>query len=369
MVAILCVLMAGDTTAQIHEELTGDELYSEVVATYKPNFVEVYTQARVLMYTEIYNVDNYVQTLYSGHELFLPPDEPLPIQFLAQDGRANGINAEHIYPRSKGARPEYGNAFSDLHNLAPTRWAVNEARSNFPFAEVEDRNATGWFLDNVQMLSDRDIPSEDKDLYSEVFDRGGPDGLFEPRETVKGDVARSAFYFFTMYREEAEREDPDYFEQMRAQLCDWHNADPVDTIEMQRNLMKAMVQDGKPNPFVMDCSLANRMYCPDASAFACQDITTSIGDELIEGKEIEPLIQIYPNPNNGIFTLDITEISPGGYIVDIYQASGKLLYSLREDLDYYNSINLWNVKSGMHIIHITDRDTGRKYSGTFQVIK
>ena len=61
-------------------------------------------------------------------------------------------------------------------------------------------------------------------------------GIFEPREEAKGDIARSVFYFYTMYREEAIEADSDFFDDMREDLCTWHNEDAVSEEEMDRNL-------------------------------------------------------------------------------------------------------------------------------------
>jgi len=322
-----------------------------------------------MMYKVIYNENDSVHTIYSDHKLYIDPDEQLPIQFLAMNGTANGISTEHIYPRSKGAKEEYGNAFSDLHNLAPARWAVNEARSNFSFAEINDNETERWFYKDDAILNVAQIPSGQIDNYSEVDGYQQSFGYFEPRESVKGDVARSVMYFYTMYRDEALREDSRYFDEMREDLCAWHNADPVDEVELKRNEMKALIQDGKHNPFILDCTVANRMYCPEYNISACSNLTTSIDDSFNLGEPLNPSIKIYPNPSQGIFTLDISKITPGNYQVDIFFMSGELIYSLQEELDYFNSINMWNAKRGNHIIHLTNKETGRKYSGLFEIIK
>ena len=365
----ILLLVSADVQSQIFPDLLNQDLFDAVVEEYKPNFVEVYSSARESMYRDIYNVNDSVNTLYSGHKLYLPPEEELPIQFLAMNASSDGINAEHIYPRSKGAKEEYGNAFSDLHNLAPARWEVNEARSNFAFSEIDDHITDCWFYKSDK-IRDRDLLPEDMvHSYAEVEGVGQSFGYFEPKEDAKGDVARAIFYFYTMYRSEALREDPNFFHTMREDLCSWHNEDPVDEIEMERNLKKAAIQDGKSNPFILDCSLVNRMYCPDVSASSCSNLTTSIDDSFLEGEELNPKVKIYPNPSQGIFTLDISNISPGKYKVDIYAMSGQLIYSLNEKLDYFNSINMWNAKNGSHIIHLTNKDTGRKYSGLFEIIR
>jgi len=366
---ILLLSIARVSEGQILPDLDGQELYDAVVKEFKPNFVETYSNARIHMYEDIYNINDSVQTIYSGHSLYLPPGEDLPIQFLAKDGTPGGINAEHIYPRSKGAREEYGNAFSDLHNLAPARWAVNEARSNYPFGDITDSSTDCWFYKNDKVNKEDFSTISDPNLYAELDQITSRFGTFEPREASKGDIARSVFYFYTMYRAEALRDDDDFFDDMREDLCTWHNEDAISEVEMDRNLMKAMVQDGKPNPFIMDCGLGNRMYCPEYADTSCENITTAVDETLVSGTEITPSIKIYPNPNSGIFTLDISSISPGPYKVDIYFLSGQLIYSLQEELDYFNSINMWNAKPGLHIIHLTNKETGRKYSGLFEVIK
>jgi len=366
---LCCWCVAQSGYGQVFPDLEGQELYDAVITEFKPNFVETYTQAREHMYKDIYNVNDSVQTIYSGHSLYLPPSEELPIQYLAQNASSNGINAEHIYPRSKGAREEYGNAFSDLHNLAPTRWAVNEARSNYPFGDVDDNDADCWFYQMDKLNKDEILDINDNTVFSEVDQITDRFGIFEPRESVKGEIARSVFYFYTMYRNEALRDDDDFFEDMQEDLCKWHNEDPISEVEMDRNLMKAMVQDGKPNPFIMDCGLANRMYCPNYVGENCQNITTAVDETLLSGEALSPAIKIYPNPNSGIFTLDISSIKPGVYQVEIYFLSGQLIYSLQEDLDYFNSINMWNAKAGLHIIHLKSKETGRKYSGLFKIVK
>ncbi len=325
------------------------------------------------MYKEIYNENDSVIGLYTGHKVYLPPTERFPIQYLAKETDSDGINAEHIYPRSKGAHEDNGNAYSDLHNMAPVRWEVNKLRANFAFGEVED-NKTNFWLRNNQKISDfnyidPEIMNEFAEVYKEpeVFK-----GLFEPRESVKGDVARSVFYFFTMYREEALAADPEYFESMRETLCAWHHMDPADEAEQKRNLQKAIYQDGQPNPFILDCALASRLYCPDYENYGC-DNSAVLPAELTlkrnKNAKIVPTVRVLPNPNDGIFTLDISDIDPGYYRMEVFYTSGQLLYSIEEKFDLFNSINMWNAKNGMHYIHMTDLKTGSKYSGTFMVIR
>jgi len=108
-------------------------------------------------------------------------------------------------------------------------------------------------------------PSNDRDLWSELL----PSVRFEPREDHKGNVARAMFYFYTVYRGESDAIDPNYFPPQIDNLCEWHLLDPVDLREVQRTEAIAVRQDGKVNPFVIDCNLLMRSYCTDIAQSFC----------------------------------------------------------------------------------------------------
>ncbi|MFN8329951.1 MAG: hypothetical protein U0T81_01815 [Saprospiraceae bacterium] len=46
-----------------------------------------------------------------------------------------------------------------------------------------------------------------------------------------------------------------------AQHCVTGIQDPVDSLEWKRTFMISQYQDGKANPFVLDCTLPQRCYC------------------------------------------------------------------------------------------------------------
>ncbi|MBK8705327.1 MAG: endonuclease [Saprospiraceae bacterium] len=264
--------MCGYTAvwAQPHQSVLplqqGEALRKSLVNDYKPRKVLDYRSARELMYTTIYNEGDSVRCVYSGHALYLAPSEDNPVSELLRFGSLQGIITEHVYPRSKGARE--GNAKSDMHHLVPARMGVNVARLNHPFGEVDDNKTERWFYRDKSI---RDMPAHFKDAYSE---KGY--NTFEPREDFKGNVARAVFYFYTMYKTEAQAEDAAFFELQRATLCRWHLLDPVDDKEWARTFQIAQYQDGKPNPFVLDCTLAARVYCSDTPG-ACIPATDDSG--------------------------------------------------------------------------------------------
>ncbi len=239
--------------------LTGNDLIDSVASNYRPAVVLDYANSRDTLYTLLAADDDSLRCIYSGHTLYLDPTQD-PTQYVFQSGGLNGINAEHSYPQSKGATAGT-NAHSDMHHLYPTRIALNDARGDKPFAEIPDPQTQKWFINNQVFTS---IPTQNIQLYAE-----SGSASFEPREAVKGDIARSILYFYTVYRGQANDADPNFFNLQRATLCQWNEQDPADLSELKKTWRIAAHQDGKPNPFVLDCTLANRSWCPEVPA-ACQ---------------------------------------------------------------------------------------------------
>lgn len=235
----------------VFPNLDGSELLDAMVEEYKPNITLSYGEARDIIYTIVDNVNDTVSCIYSGHEIYLPPNTQNPREFLLMGGDNNGINAEHSYPQSMGAGN--GAPRSDMHHIFPARVLVNGDRGSLPYAEIADNITDFWYKNNIRTTN---IPSTDIDAYSEKVD-----GFFEPREEVKGDIARAIMYFFTMYNQQANSANANFFPSQVEVLCDWHYADPVDQKEWERSQEIANYQSNKANPFVLDCSAAGRSYC------------------------------------------------------------------------------------------------------------
>ncbi|MFN0014055.1 MAG: endonuclease [Saprospiraceae bacterium] len=281
--------LQGQIYTPVFPNLNGSNLYQAVVAAYKPVVVLDYANARDTLYAKVLaKDDDSLRCIYSGYTLYLDPTQD-PTQYIYFGGSPLGMNTEHAYPQAKGAAD--GNARSDMHHLFPTRIPVNEARGNLPFAEIPDQQTQQWFY-QAQVFSS--IPTQNIHLYSE-----GKASAFEPRESVKGDIARALFYFYTMYTAEALAADPDFFNLQRPTLCQWHDLDRADSVELIKSLRIAPYQENKPNPFVLDCTLARRMYCPELSA-QCQ--TTSVGEP---GQSVLGL-RVLPNPLRGSGLVNLT---------------------------------------------------------------
>lgn len=277
---LLPAYLSSQTTEPIFPTLSGAELLEALRVSYKPDSVLPFSNARDTLFARIYAQNDSLTGVYTGHTIYLDPtQDPTITAFMG--GGDNGINTEHTYPRSKGA--DAGNPRADMHHLYPTRIDVNAIRASFPFAEIPDNQTTTWYFKGQSQSS---IPTQNIDQYSEAGNR-----LFEPREDHKGNVARAVFYFYTMYRQEADLADNAYFEEQRQTLCQWHYLDPVDDLEWNRNLLIANYQDGKANPFILDCTLAARAYCPNTEG----DCVISSTKEQDESK-LFAIEAFYPNP-------------------------------------------------------------------------
>jgi len=223
-----------------------DELIAFLQENYKTSTTLGYTNARDTLYLNIDRIDGQIKSIYTNYSVDLPETGVDPSTYLYE----NGINCEHVWPQSlyEGGEP----IKSDMHALRPCKDNVNSARNNKPFNEVVDEQTTTWYWQDSQTSS---IPSLYIDEYSENHD-----AYFEPREDRKGDIARTMFYFYTMYSDVA---DNDFFEGQKEVLQAWHEQDPANADEISRTWQIANYQEDKPNPFILDATLVERAYFYD----------------------------------------------------------------------------------------------------------
>jgi deoxyribonuclease I len=145
------------------------------------------------------------------------------------------VTVEHAYPASWIAvangcvsrddcpKDAYRAASSDLHNLWPALRRYNTSRGNQPFGE---------------------IPGEKPRFKNDTCDyerTSGAGAVVEPRDQVKGDIARSILYMIHYY------DLPDH--DMLPMLVRWHIQDPPGAEERRRNDKIEELQ-GNRNPFI-----------------------------------------------------------------------------------------------------------------------
>jgi len=163
-------------------------------------------------------------------------------------GEGDCYNREHSFPKSWfGGKVEPMN--SDGHHLFATDGYVNAKRSNWPFGEVGSATYTS---------------SNGSKLGAAVSGLGYSGTVFEPIDAFKGDFARAYFYIATRYENEIANWEGNstnanavlngtnstVFEPwMLAMLKRWHQNDPVDQKELDRNEAVYSFQNNR-NPFV-----------------------------------------------------------------------------------------------------------------------
>ncbi|MCK4256681.1 endonuclease [candidate division WOR-3 bacterium] len=342
----------------IFPDLTGQELLDSLIYYYKTDTVLPYSIARDTLFSNIYQHNDSLICVYSGYTIYLDPQEDP-----TQDAYSKGIDTEHTWPQSKGS---VGQAKSDMFHLYPTRVVVNSSRGNDPFAEIPDPDTDKWFRLDYYLTT---IPTEFIDEYSEK-DEGAY--LFEPREDHKGNVARAMFYFYTMYKRQADSLDPEYFGLQKDVLYQWHLTDTVDSMERIRNDLIASYQGDKKNPYILDSSLVRRAYFYES--------TVVTGDyELLTNDII--LEQNYPNPfsTETVISYRLSVISKNhkpitGYRLPItlfiYDLTGRIIRNipLRPSLIAPHSSVVWdgrdnsgeNVPGGVYFYRLNiDGDNNR----------
>ncbi len=158
-------------------------------------------------------------------------------------------NREHTWPKSHGSFGEVAPMGTDLHHLRPTDASVNSTRGNKDFdnggSQVNDTYGSG----SSYCYTDSDS--------------------FEPRDEVKGDVARIIFYMATRYEGDKSGEvDLELVDRVDTSgpalgklstLLAWNEEDPVDDFERNRNNVIFDYQ-GNRNPFVDHPEFADMIW-------------------------------------------------------------------------------------------------------------
>ncbi len=335
-VLLLQIVYAQEQTL-VGEGLNGQTLFDFVVANYTTthtlNYDRSTSSCRDIMYAVIdLRPGNKVRCVYSGFVATLDLNQD-PSTYLYN---TYYISCEHTWPQSM-----FGNATghpkNDIHNLYPVLQTVNSARSNYAFAEIDDEKTDKWYRKDTVWTT---IPTEYIDEYSEK--ESSYPQKFEPREDHKGNVARSMFYFFTIYNSIV---DKPFWNGQKKTLLKWNYYDPVDSIEYQRTWSIAAYQDNKPNPFVLDSTLARRIWFY---------VDTDVQKESIANEF--RLSSNYPNPFNGSTTFSFSLPQNGELRIDIYDLIGKQVASIGGDRystgAHHIEWNPQNLHSGIYVYKI-----------------
>jgi endonuclease I len=176
------------------------------------------------------------------------------------DAGGDGWNREHIWPQSHGDFGTNNGPGTDLHALRPADVSVNTSRSDKDFD-----NGGEPHYEAIGCFSDADS--------------------WEPRDAVKGDIARAVFYMCVRYEGDVTGEPDleiqdlisvptsgDGFLGLISTLLEWHAADEVDQSETDRNNMiyynadNTSLDQQNRNPFIDHPEYADQIW-GDETAF------------------------------------------------------------------------------------------------------
>lgn len=149
--------------------------------------------------------------------------------------KENGLNAEHIFPMSwvtndlncgtrkqcQANSADFRQIEADLHNIYPANTTANRERSSYRFDEISGER---WFNKSCDLEIDKKRR------------------VAEPRESVRGEIARAMLYMEYQY-------DLTLFAKNKALMQDWDKKDPPEPAEIERNQTIKSLQ-GRDNPFI-----------------------------------------------------------------------------------------------------------------------
>ena len=248
----------------------------------------------------------------------------------------NGWTREHIWAKSRGDFGITIGTGTDVHALRPLDNTTNSKRSNRSFnncttcEDVIDKwgNTTG---------SKKDVN----------------DWTFEPRDEVKGDVARMLFYMVVRYEGLDSYPDLELTESMLPQgnkepvhgvlstLLEWHRNDPVDEWEENRNNIIYNSYQNNRNPFIDFPKLAEHIWGTEIGV-------NWTGDDALGINSLkETSLVIYRNLTSKI--IKIKWINTKAQVM-IYDLLGRKVLESEIDTDN-NTVDVSKLK-GIHIVNL-----------------
>lgn len=281
---------------QLPSELTYTGYYEDLTGNFD-NFFDVMndilvgTHTNRLSYDEVWGVlqesdaydEDHIECFYTGR--LIPKED--------RDGSSSSPlvwNREHIWAKSHGFNDPKYTAYSDAHHLRATEKVINSSRNNSYFDEVTNPTSTDNYGNR---------------WTSEVF---------EPRDEVKGDVARMLFYMVTRYHDDEltltldnsgnYKNEPTLG--MLDTLVKWHYEDPVSEIEIKRNEVVYTYQ-GNRNPYIDHPEFVYYLYQEESLDLGITEanvLEKVKGNDLDEDLTIPNLINDIEALRNKVITLD-----------------------------------------------------------------
>lgn len=243
-------------------------------------------------------------------------------------GEGDCYNREHLWAQSW--TNDDSKHKTDLHHVYPTDGYVNNRRGNYAFGEV---NNASWTSRNGGKLGNNSV--------------SGYNGtVFEPIDEYKGDIARALMYVSVRYYQEdsgwstSDMTNKSVIKDWAmSMLLRWHEEDPVDDKEINRNNAVYNIQRNR-NPFVDYPEFANMIWDPYWS---------------VDENEYTVLVNVWPNP--AISTIYVK--GENLEAVYMYNSIGQLVLTLDvTNADEQSSIDVYGFNSGIYFMNVVSQNGG-----------
>jgi len=248
----------------------------------------------------------------------------------------NGWTREHVWAKSRGDFGTTTGPGTDVHALRPLDNITNTIRNNRGFDNcaacitVYDKwsNNTNSLKDNI-------------------------DWTFEPRNEVKGDVARMLFYMTVRYEgydgypdlELSETIMPSTdntpFHGKLSVLLEWHRNDPVDAWEENRNDIIYYSYQNNRNPFIDHPEIAEHLW-GDKIGLDWPENQLDVAEFNDES------VELYPNPAS-VF-INITGLNDST-LIEIYDVVGRRVIS--KELEMHQEKVDISQLNGVYVFRLT----------------
>lgn len=242
-------------------------------------------------------------------------------------GEGDCYNREHLWAQSWTNND--GTEKTDLHHVYPTDGYVNNRRSNYAFGEVGNAS---WTSQNGSKLGKNTVS-------------GFTGTVFEPIDEYKGDIARALMYVSVRYyTEDGKWNNSDMTNKSIikdwaiAMLLRWHEEDPVDDKEINRNNAVYNIQHNR-NPFVDYPEFANMIW---DSHWSVDEMQQTV------------LVNVWPNPATSTVNIKGENIDA----VYLYNAVGQLVLYLDIDNDEQSVVDVSGFNSGIYFMNVISGNGG-----------
>lgn len=338
LISIVLLLITSTLSAQVHPyyqtalNLQGGSLKAALNDLIQDHTEFDYTDSNTDVWDMLKATDrdstnpNNVILFYSGRS----------VDAAQEYNAGSGWSREHVWAKSRGDFGNRNGEGTDAHHIRPADISINSTRNNRNFdnctvcSEVIDEGvATGNYTDDEEWV-------------------------FEPRDEVKGDVARMLFYMDVRYEAEdgeldlelreayLDKSDKAPFHARLSTLIAWHYEDPVSNEERYRNEVIYSQFQGNRNPFIDQPELVEYLYASKINEPWTEDTATATHERQL------PEWVMFPNPADKTVQFGSTIET-----VQLYNLEGKLIQHLKS----VYTLDVSNLPEGAYIIRLQNAST------------